>query len=265
MPPLIGYAAASGLLNWEAGVLYAILFLWQFPHFYAIAWMYRDDYARAGIRMLPVVEPSNESTSRRIVWCSLVLIPISLLPKYFDMVGHYYVYGAVAVGLYYLLRGRARFRMTARCRGPVRCCSRAWFIFRCFMASWCSTAFATSAVCGALVLAGCSGKPPLPAYGVVPDFTLTDQNGAAFQSTARLNKKVWVADFIFTNCPGPCPRMSSQMHQVQAALDGNDAVRFVSFTVDPARDTPPVLAAYAKHFEAAPGKVVFPHRHRKPI
>ena len=108
MPPLIGYAAASGLLNWEAGVLYAILFLWQFPHFYAIAWMYRDDYAKAGIRMLPVVEPSNESTARRIVWCSLVLIPISLLPKYFDMVGHYYVYGAVAVGLYLLLRGRAR-------------------------------------------------------------------------------------------------------------------------------------------------------------
>jgi len=92
---------------------------------------------------------------------------------------------------------------------------------------------------------------------VVPDFTLTDQTGAPFQSAAELNKKIWIADFIFTNCPGPCPRMSSQMHQVQAALDGNDAVRFVSFTVDPARDTPPVLAAYAQHFEAAPGKWYF--------
>ena len=113
MPPLIGYAAASGLLNWEAGVLYAILFLWQFPHFYAIAWMYREDYAKAGILMLPVVEPSNESTARRIVWCSLVLIPISLLPKYFDMVGHYYVYGAVAVGLYYFYAGvRASYDRT---------------------------------------------------------------------------------------------------------------------------------------------------------
>ncbi len=58
MPPLIGYAAACGRLNFEAGILYAILFLWQFPHFYAIAWMYREDYARAGIRMLPVVEPN---------------------------------------------------------------------------------------------------------------------------------------------------------------------------------------------------------------
>jgi protein SCO1/2 len=125
------------------------------------------------------------------------------------------------------------------------------------MASWCSTAFATSALFGALVLAGCGGKPPLPAFGVVPDFTLTDQTGAAFHSTAKLSKKIWVADFIFTNCPGPCPRMSSQMHQVQAALDGNDAVRFVSFTVDPARDTPPVLAAYAQHFEADPAKWYF--------
>ena len=113
MPPLIGYAAASGLLNWEAGVLYAILFLWQFPHFYAIAWMYSADYAKAGIRMLPVVEPSNVSTARRIVWFSVVLIPISLLPKYFDMVGSYYVFGAVAVGLYYLYAAlRAQFDRT---------------------------------------------------------------------------------------------------------------------------------------------------------
>ena len=113
MPPLIGYAAASGLLNWEAGVLYAILFVWQFPHFYAIAWMYSADYAKAGIRMLPVVEPSNVSTARRIVWFSAVLIPISVLPKYFDMVGYYYVFGAVAVGLYYLYAGlRAQFDRT---------------------------------------------------------------------------------------------------------------------------------------------------------
>jgi len=125
------------------------------------------------------------------------------------------------------------------------------------MVSWRSTAFVTSAILGAVLLGGCSGKPPLPSYGVVPDFALTDQTGAAFQSAAKLSRKIWIADFIFTNCPGPCPRMSSQLHQVQAALDGNDAVRFVSFTVDPARDTPPVLAAYAQHFEAAPGKWYF--------
>ncbi|MEQ1949286.1 MAG: heme o synthase [Bryobacteraceae bacterium] len=105
MPPLIGYAAACGSLSWGAWVLYAILFLWQFPHFYAIAWMYRDDYASAGIRMLPVVEPSNESTARRILWFSVVLIPISLLPKYLAMAGNLYLIGALAAGAYFLYAG----------------------------------------------------------------------------------------------------------------------------------------------------------------
>jgi protein SCO1/2 len=124
------------------------------------------------------------------------------------------------------------------------------------MASWYWTGIATSAL-GALLLAGCSTKPPLPSYGPVSNFTLTDQTGASFDSSASLGQKIWVADFFFTSCPGPCPRMSSQMHQVQTAFAGNDNVRFVSFTVDPANDTPPVLAAYAKHFEAIPGKWFF--------
>src|SRR6476660_291452 len=105
MPPLIGYAAASGLLNWEAGVLYAILFLWQFPHFYAIAWMYREDYARAGIRMLPVVEPTVDSTARRIVWFSMALVPMSLAPKFFDMAGNLYLFGASVLGTIVLYAG----------------------------------------------------------------------------------------------------------------------------------------------------------------
>jgi protoheme IX farnesyltransferase len=105
IPPLIGYAAASGRLTWEAWVLFAILFLWQFPHFYAIAWMYREDYERAGIRMLPVVEPDGESTARRIVLYSLVLIPISLIPKYLLMAGNIYLFGALALGLLFLYAG----------------------------------------------------------------------------------------------------------------------------------------------------------------
>ena len=105
MPPLIGYAAASGKLTWEAWVLFAILFLWQFPHFYAIAWMYREDYERAGIKMLPVVEPDGESTARRIVLYSLVLIPISLIPKYLSMAGDVYLFGALALGLLFLYAG----------------------------------------------------------------------------------------------------------------------------------------------------------------
>ena len=105
MPPLIGYAAASGTLTWEAWALFAILFVWQFPHFYAIAWMYREDYARAGIKMLPVVEPDGASTARQILIYMLVLLPISLLPKYLSMVGNVYLFGACALGLLFLWSG----------------------------------------------------------------------------------------------------------------------------------------------------------------
>jgi len=118
MPPLIGFAASRGEITPEGWVLFAILFLWQFPHFYAIAWMYREDYSRAGIKMLPVVEPSGESTALRILLYSLVLIPISLLPRYLGMSGNYYLAGALLLGCAYsysaVLIARNRTRLGAR-------------------------------------------------------------------------------------------------------------------------------------------------------
>lgn len=105
MPPLIGYAAASGGLDAGALALFLILFVWQFPHFYAIAWMYREDYARGGIRMLPVIEPDGESTARRIVACSVLLIPISLVPRLLGMTGSIYAVAAIAAGLVFLYFG----------------------------------------------------------------------------------------------------------------------------------------------------------------
>jgi protoheme IX farnesyltransferase len=109
MPPLIGYAAAGRGLDAGAAALFLILFFWQFPHFDAIAWMYRDDYARGGIRMLPVIEPDGESTARRVLLCSLVLIPISLLPALLGMTGAAYASAAIAAGLGLLYFG-ARLR-----------------------------------------------------------------------------------------------------------------------------------------------------------
>jgi protein SCO1/2 len=85
----------------------------------------------------------------------------------------------------------------------------------------------------------------LPVYYDVPAFDLIAQNGQPFHS-AVLSGKIWVADFIYTTCPGPCPRMTSQMHEVQNAIGKMPDVKLVSFTVDPARDTPLVLADYAK-------------------
>jgi protoheme IX farnesyltransferase len=98
MPPLIGYAAARGYLDTDALALFLVLFVWQFPHFYAIAWMYRDDYARGGIRMLPVVEPDGVSTARRILVSSSLLIPVSLAPRLLGMTGRLYAAAAIANG-----------------------------------------------------------------------------------------------------------------------------------------------------------------------
>jgi protein SCO1/2 len=117
------------------------------------------------------------------------------------------------------------------------------------MASW----FWTVPVCSFAILTGCAARAGLPTYSSVPDFTLTDQTGARFESAAKLRGQVWIADFIYTTCPGPCPRMSSQMHQVENALAGIDGVRLVSFTVDPEHDTPAVLAQYADRFGAKAG------------
>jgi protoheme IX farnesyltransferase len=105
MPPLMGYAASSGTLTGEAWILFAILFIWQFPHFLAIAWMYREDYARAGIRMLPVVEPDGISTARQIVLYASTLIPISLFPVLLGMSGRVYLVGSLLLGIWFLYTG----------------------------------------------------------------------------------------------------------------------------------------------------------------
>ncbi len=118
LPPLIGYAAPSGSLDAKALALFLIMFIWQFPHFYAIAWMYREDYARGGIRMLPVIEPDGESTARRIVVFSVLLIPISLVPRVLGMAGSIYAAAAIAAGLALLYFGvrLGRERSLARAR-----------------------------------------------------------------------------------------------------------------------------------------------------
>ncbi len=99
VPPLIGWAAARGSLGAGAWVLYAILFLWQFPHFLAIAWMYREDYARAGIRMLPVVDKSGSATFGQVVLTAGALVPASLLAAVVGLAGVRYFFGAVILGM----------------------------------------------------------------------------------------------------------------------------------------------------------------------
>lgn len=102
MGPLLGWTAARGRIEWQAVALFAILFVWQFPHFMAIAWLYREDYARAGIRMLPVVQPDGWSTVVEAMFYAVLMIPVSLAPWKLGMAIPAYAFLATALGLFYL-------------------------------------------------------------------------------------------------------------------------------------------------------------------
>ena len=99
LPPVIGWAAATNTLSREAWILFGILFLWQLPHFLAIAWMYKDDYARAGFQMLPVIEPDGRSTVRQTVVYAAALLPLSLAPTLVGMTTTWYFVAALVLTL----------------------------------------------------------------------------------------------------------------------------------------------------------------------
>ena len=96
LPPMIGWVAARGALTLEAWALFAIVFVWQIPHFMAIAWLYRADFSRAGFPLPPVVEPTGKSTARQAMLFSLLLVPVSLVPYFLGMSGRAYAVGAFA-------------------------------------------------------------------------------------------------------------------------------------------------------------------------
>lgn len=105
LPPLIGWAAARGRLGVEAWVLFGIVFLWQMPHFLALAQLYRADYARAGFRMLTVEDAGGASAGRQALLYALALVPVSLLPTPLGMAGGVYFVGALVLGIGFLLSG----------------------------------------------------------------------------------------------------------------------------------------------------------------
>ncbi|MBK9215943.1 MAG: protoheme IX farnesyltransferase [Chloracidobacterium sp.] len=103
LPPLMGWTAATGEISMMAWALFAMQYLWQFPHFLAIAWLYRDEYAKAGILMLPVVEPAGRITARQIILYTIMLVPVSLAPFFFGVSGMVFLIGAAALGVAFLV------------------------------------------------------------------------------------------------------------------------------------------------------------------
>jgi protoheme IX farnesyltransferase len=113
LPPMIGWAAAQGNLAPGAWVLFGIVFLWQMPHFLAIAWIYRDQYERAGIPLLPVVEPDGRSTARQVLFYGAALLPVSLTPALIGLAGRAYLFGALVLGIAFLALA-VRFALNRR-------------------------------------------------------------------------------------------------------------------------------------------------------
>jgi protoheme IX farnesyltransferase len=127
LPPVIGWAAATGRLGLEAWALFLIVFLWQFPHFLAIAWIHREDYARGGHRMLPYVDPAGAMTGRQATAHALALVPVGLMPTAIGLAGPLYFVGALGLGLFYLAAS-ARFWSNV-CDATARKLLRASFVY----------------------------------------------------------------------------------------------------------------------------------------
>lgn len=114
VPPVLGYIAAGGTLGREVALLFAILFLWQLPHFLAIAWIYREDYARAGFAMLTVMDPEGDRTSHHILFFCGALLAVSLLPSLWGLTGRVYFCGALILGLAFSGFGMAMARVRSK-------------------------------------------------------------------------------------------------------------------------------------------------------
>ncbi len=247
LPPVIGWAAARHTVSLEAWVLAMLLFVWQLPHFLAIAVLYRDDYARAGFKMLPVIEPDGWITARQIILYGLVLLPVSLFPSLIGVGGPAYFYGALILSLAFLgLAVRGAVVRSLPASRQLFLASVIYLPMLLGLLAWNRGAAASTRIIASHV-------STIPDYGVVSDFSLIDHQRQPVTGGA-LEGSVWIADFIFTRCAGQCPVMSAQMATLQKHFAGEPGLQFISVSVDPRHDTPEVLAAYAGRYGADAGR-----------
>ena len=223
VPPLMGWTAATGALSLGGWIAFAIVFLWQLPHFMAISWIYREDYGRAGFAMLSVRDEDGSATARQALLYSLALLVLSAFAfPHARIVGMLAAAMLVIASVVFL---RNRSPRTAR---------------QLFM-----TSNVYLVVAMLLLAVSCSHQSDLPKLFPVPNAKLVSDAGKPVQLDA-MKGNVTVYDFIFTNCAGTCPMMTSTMRKITTKIDKDASVRFVSISVDPRRDTPQALGGYAK-------------------
>jgi heme o synthase len=222
VPALMGWTAATDALNVGGWIAFGIVFLWQLPHFMAISWIYREDYGRAGFAMLSVRDEDGSATAHQALYYSVALLVLSAFAFQNARIVGMLAAGMLVAASVVFLRNR-----TARTARQLFMTSNVYLL-----------------VAMLLLAVSCSHQSDLPKLYPVPNATLTSDSGKPLQLDA-LKGNVTVYDFIFTNCAGTCPMMTAQMRNIAAKIDKNAPVRFVSISVDPRRDTPAALRAYA--------------------
>jgi protoheme IX farnesyltransferase len=263
LPPVMGWAAARGRLDFEAWILFAVLFFWQIPHFYAIGWACREDYARADFKMLTVLDKEGKRTAREIAFYTTALFVVTLFPFFAGMTGLIYLFAAIFLGVFFL-----GFALALAGEKPLMH-AREFFVFSIIYLFLLMMVMmmdkvprAEAAPSGWLGAAESSGQSPpvqaasseLPRYGRVAEFALEESGGREL-SSSELKGKTWVANFFFTSCPGQCPLMNRRMSALAKELSLD--ILFVSFTADPERDTQEELSRYAERFGAERGRWLF--------
>jgi protoheme IX farnesyltransferase len=222
VPPLMGWTAATGALTLGGWIAFAIVFLWQLPHFMAISWIYREDYGRAGFAMLSVRDENGSATARQALFYSLALLILSAFAFPHARIAAIIAAAMLVVASFAFLHHRTP--RTAR---------------RLFM-----TSNVYLIIAMVLLAASCSHQSDLPKLFHVPNATLVSEANKPLQLDA-MKGNVTVYDFIFTNCAGTCPMMTATMRRITSKIDKDAPVRFVSISVDPKRDTPEKLRGYA--------------------
>lgn len=234
MPPMMGVSAATDALPLIAWLLFGLLFLWQMPHFLAIAWLYREDYERGGLPMLSVGDADGR-TARQAVLYAATLLPLSLFPSVLGITGFFYFLGAGLLGLIFIW-GSIAFSRTP----DTRAARRLLLISVIYL----------PIVLTLMVVDAKARGPELPTYQTLPAFRFENHDGSKV-GLENFAGKPFVADFMFTSCQSVCPILGKKMSELARDLP-LDRVNLISFTVDPENDTPAVLGDYARKLQAPP-------------
>jgi protoheme IX farnesyltransferase len=243
LPVLAGAAAAHGTLPLLPLIVFLLILLWQLPHFFAIASMYREDYQRGGMRMLSGEDPDDSLLRWQMPLMVMSVVLVSVLPLATGSARAVYGLAALVLGAMFL-RSAFRFRSSpepARARGVV--VASVTYLPLLLVALVVDTSLADRPSVSRNVDAAV-----LPVLAEVPDFELTDQDGRAF-TAADMAGDVWIVDFFFTGCAGICVPMSQALVDFQT--EGLPA-RCLSISIDPGRDEPAVLSRYREKWKGDP-------------